>query len=167
MNIPGQLFCNIINKGDTVFAGYGAEDFGFTAGKEYKVIYVKTDGSLIIENDNGKVDTYTPEYFSKINKQPATTYFTEVSNTINNLTDKELDRLVEESIEMIKNPTLRAYAKGEKEYPYNITIVCNKADYMEIGYSWCCDLNKEKRNDCKEGCEACFKEHGIMFKILE
>jgi len=53
-----------------------------------------------------------------------------------------------------------------QKYPYQIKITCGEWDYKEIGYSWCCDLNKKNNNDCVEGCLECFKEHGVEFEIL-
>ena len=54
-----------VGKGDKVFAGYGAEDFGFTVGKEYEVQGLSPFGYLVMKNDQGELEEYTVEYFQK------------------------------------------------------------------------------------------------------
>lgn len=51
-----------VGKGDKVYANYGAEEFGFTVGKEY--IIQGIDGDLVMENDSGEIDGYSSEYFT-------------------------------------------------------------------------------------------------------
>lgn len=52
-----------VGKGDKVYANEGAEEFGFTVGREYEIQDV--NGFLIMINDNGEIDEYTTEYFQK------------------------------------------------------------------------------------------------------
>lgn len=52
-----------VGKGDKVFAGYGAEEYGFTVGKEYEVQGLSPFGYLVMKNDQGELEEYTVEYF--------------------------------------------------------------------------------------------------------
>lgn len=54
-----------VGKGDKVYANYGAEEFGFTVGKEYEIQGVNPYGYLTMINDNGEIDEYTTEYFQE------------------------------------------------------------------------------------------------------
>ena len=54
-----------------------------------------------------------------------------------------------------------------EKYPYKYKIICGEWDYKEIGHSWCCDLNKKEAGNCDDGCEKCFKDHGVEFEIEE
>lgn len=60
--LSDQIF---VGKGDTVFAGHAAKEYGFTVGSEYKIKSVDAFGYLTMENDKGEVDEYTVEYFQK------------------------------------------------------------------------------------------------------
>lgn len=42
-----------VGKGDKVFANRGAEEFGFTVGKEYEIKGISPFGYLKMTNDNG------------------------------------------------------------------------------------------------------------------
>ena len=56
--------CIYVGKGDKVFAGAGAVEWGFTYGKEYEIQDVSMFGYLVMKNDEGIVDEYTTEYFT-------------------------------------------------------------------------------------------------------
>ncbi|PVC74958.1 hypothetical protein C2I27_03470 [Priestia megaterium] len=60
--ISEQVF---VGKGSKVFANKGAEEYGFTVGKEYKVKDISPLGYLVMTNDNGETDEYTVEYFQQ------------------------------------------------------------------------------------------------------
>ena len=58
--LSDQVF---VGKGDSVYAGRGAEEYGFTHGKKYVIQDVSPFGFLTMENDSGEVEEYTVEYF--------------------------------------------------------------------------------------------------------
>ena len=57
-----QIF---VGKGDKVFANQGAEEYGFTVGKEYEVQGVSPFGYLKMKNNEGQMEEYTVEYFQR------------------------------------------------------------------------------------------------------
>lgn len=54
-----------VGKGDKVFAGRGAEEYGFTVGKEYDIQGISSLCYLTMKNDAGEVEDYTVEYFKR------------------------------------------------------------------------------------------------------
>lgn len=54
-----------VGKGDKVYANDGAEEYGFTVGKQYDIHDISIFGYLVMKNDKGEVDEYTVEYFQK------------------------------------------------------------------------------------------------------
>ena len=54
-----------VGKGDKVFAVASVEEFGFTVGKEYEVQDVSQFEYLVMKNDEGEIEEYSVEYFSK------------------------------------------------------------------------------------------------------
>lgn len=60
--VSEQVF---VGKGSRVFANKGAEEYGFTVGKEYEIESVSPFGYLVITNDKGETEEYTVEYFQK------------------------------------------------------------------------------------------------------
>ena len=62
---PRLSECIYVGKGDKVFANQGAEEYGFTIGKEYEIQDVNPFGYLKMKNDNDEIDEYTTEYFQK------------------------------------------------------------------------------------------------------
>lgn len=57
-----QIF---VGKGDKVFAGWGAEEYGFTVGNEYEIQGVSESMYLVMKNDNGDIEEYTVEFFRR------------------------------------------------------------------------------------------------------
>jgi hypothetical protein len=54
-----------VGAGDKVYANDGAVEYGFTFGKQYEIKGFDPFGHLSMENDDGLIDGYTVEYFSK------------------------------------------------------------------------------------------------------
>ena len=62
---PRLSECVWVSKCDKVFANHGAEEYGFTVGKEYEILEVTPLGYLRMKNDQGEIDNYIVEYFQK------------------------------------------------------------------------------------------------------
>lgn len=62
-----QIF---VGKGDKVFAGWQAEEYGFTVGNEYEIKGVSPSMYLVMENDEGESEEYTVECFQKYKPFP-------------------------------------------------------------------------------------------------
>lgn len=62
---PKLSGCVYVGKGDYVFAGHGADEFGFTVGEKYEIQDISPFGYLVMKNDAGEIEEYTVELFQE------------------------------------------------------------------------------------------------------